>query len=198
MFLKIIYYILMILIPYAAEQAAYWRSVTNALQRDSENGKAVAQGYGWRFIWDASFFFVFISASFRIAFVQRPLSYWEWFGYLCFLAGIILRIWAIGVLGDLYDPGIVVKAHHYMVQRGPYRVLRHPLHLGTLLEITGLAFFAPLWLALPAGIASLILCLSLNRTEDRTHAQKLGDEFKVYYLKTWDLVDLIFWKSKTR
>jgi hypothetical protein len=64
------------------------------------------------------------------------------------------------------------------------------------LEISGLAFFAPIWLALPAGIASLILCLSLNRTEDRTHAHQLGDEFKVYYLKTWDLIDLIFWKSK--
>ena len=174
----------------------YWLSVTKANQRNPENAKTVAQGYGWRVIWDASFFFVMISAGLRIIFVQIPWSNLEWLGYLFFLVGILLRIFAIRVLGDLYDPGIVIKAHHYMVQRGPYRVLRHPLHLGTVLEITGLAFFAPLWLALPAGVASLILCLSLNRTEDCAHAQQLGDEFKVYYLKTWDLVDLIFWKVK--
>jgi protein-S-isoprenylcysteine O-methyltransferase Ste14 len=196
MTLKIIYFILMILVPYSAEQYSYWQSVTKAIQPAAENAKTVTQGYGWRVIWDASFFFVLISAGIRIIFVQRPWSSWEWLGYLFFLAGIMLRIFAIRILGKFYDPGIVLKADHRMIQNGPYRILRHPLHLGTVLQITGLAFFAPLWLALPAGSASLVLCLSLNRTEDCTHAQQLGDEFKVYYLKTWDLVDLIFWKTK--
>ena len=196
MTLKIISFLLMILVPYSAEQYSYGRSVPKTIQPAAENTETVTQGYGWRVVWDASFFFIMLSAGIRIIFVQRPWSNWEWFGYLLFLGGILLRIFAITVLGKFYDPGIVIKADHQMIQSGPYRVLRHPLHLGTVLEITGLAFFAPLWLALPAGIASLILCLSLNRTEDRTHADQLGDEFKVYYLKTWDLVDLIFWKVK--
>jgi len=186
----------MILVPYFAEQYAYWLAVTKAIQHTTNNAKKVTQGYGWRFIWDASFFFVLISAGFRIIFVQEPLSYWEWLGYLCFLAGVLLRIFAIRVLGKFYDPGIVIKADHQMIQSGPYRILRHPLHLGTVLQITGLAFFAPIWLRLPAVIASLVLCLSLNRAEDRTHLEHLGAEFKSYYLKTWDIVDLFHWKNR--
>jgi len=187
----------MILVPYFAEQYAYWLAITKADPGTTNQAKKITQGYGWRFIWDASYFSVLISAGFRIIFVQAPFSYWEWMGYLGFLTGVLLRISAIRVLGKFYDPGIAIKVDHQMIQSGPYRILRHPLHLGTVLQITGLAFFAPIWLRWPAVIASLVLGLYLNRTEDRTHLEHLGTEFKSYYLKTWDIVDLFHWKNRS-
>ncbi len=197
MLVNIFYFVLGILMPYAAEQYSYARSVPQKNKQKAESAETSSQGYGWRLVWDASFFLMFVGAGYRIISPGAPLSAWEWTGYFCFLLGVTLRIWALRELGQFYDPGIVIKTDHRMIHTGPYRILRHPLHLGTLLQITGLAGFSPIWLGLPAVFASLLLCLYLNRTEDRTHSQQLGSAFEAYYLKTWDIIDLIFWKSRS-
>ena len=196
MTIRIIYFILGILVPYFAEQYAYSRFISGREKPEIKESETVAQGYGWRLIWDASYFLLFISTGYRIILVMNMLSAFEWLGYFCFLLGVLLRILSLKEIGRFYDPGIVIKVDHQMVNTGPYRTLRHPLHLGTVLQIGGLAFFAPLWLALPAVFASLWLCLYLNRTEDQTHAQQLGAGFDTYYSKTWDIIDLIFWKVR--
>ena len=195
MTILIFYFALGILAPILVEQFAYSKFIPR--QNKTANDKEViAQNYGWRLIWDAAYLFVFINAAYRIVIGPASFSIFEWLGYFCFLCGVLLRVWSLKEIGRFYDPGIVVKADHQMIHTGPYRVLRHPLHLGTLLQISGLASFAPMWLALPAVLASLALCLYLNRTEDRAHAQQLGADFKTYYLKTWDMIDLIYWKLK--
>jgi len=196
MTLRILYFILGILAPYFVEQYAYSRFIPRDNKPESKDREAVSQGYGWRLIWDAAYFLAFTSAGYRIIPPNAPLSTFEWLGYICFLLGVTLRVWSLKEIGRFYDPGIVVKADHQMIHTGPYRILRHPLHLGTVLQISGLASFAPLWLASPVVFASLLLCLYLNRTEDRAHAQKLGPAFETYYSKTWDIVDLIFWKIR--
>jgi protein-S-isoprenylcysteine O-methyltransferase Ste14 len=195
MSLRIFYFSLAILIPYFAEQYAYSKFIPER-NKETQHTETVSQSYGWRLIWDTAYFLLLINAVYRIVILNVPLSIFEKFGYVCFLLGIALRIWSLKEIGRFYDPGIVVKADHQMIRTGPYHILRHPLHLGTLLQIIGLAGLAPKWLALPVVFASLLLCLYLNRTEDRTHRQQLGSAFESYYLKTWDLVDLIFWKRR--
>jgi len=194
MTLRIFYFILAILVPYFVEQFSYSRFISGGEKSEPNDTVSVSQGYGWRFIWDAAYFLLFISAGYRIIFRAAPLSTFEGLGYVCFLFGVSLRVWSLREIGRFYDPGIVIKAGHQMIHTGPYRLLRHPLHLGTLLQIIGLALSAPLWIALPTAAASILLGLYLNRTEDRAHAQQLGPAFESYYLKTWDIIDLIFWK----
>ena len=187
-------FILGILAPYFTEQYAYSRFIPAANKQVANNTQTVSQGYGWRFIWDIAYLILFIGAGYRIIMLTAALSIWEWLGYFCFLSGVALRIWALKEIGSFYDPGIAVKSDHQMIRTGPYRLLRHPLHLGTLLQISGLAFFSPIWLALPAVLASLWLCLYLNHTEDVIHSRLLGSSLNSYYSQTWDIVDLIFWK----
>jgi len=195
MTLQILYFILGILLPYGVEQYAYSKLIPVDDKREKNEGDFL-QEYGWRFIWDTAYFLVLIGAGYRMIFTVPPFSNWEWFGYISFLFGVLLRVWSLKSIGRFYNSGIAIKPDHQMIRTGPYRILRHPLHIGTVLQITGLAFFAPLWLAIPAILASLLLCLYLNYTEDRTHSQKLGSVFEVYYLETWDIVDLIIWKNK--
>ncbi len=190
------HFVLGILVPYFAEQYAYSRFISNIEKPEATEPGTVAQGYGWRLIWDASYFLLVISTGYRIILVMNLLSAFEWLGYFCFLLGVLLRILSLKEIGRFYDPGIVIKVDHQMVNTGPYRTLRHPLHLGTLMQIIGLAGFSPIWLALPAVTASLVLCLYLNRTEDRAHSQQLGAIFNAYYSKTWDIIDLFFRKNK--
>ena len=194
MTIHIFYFILGILVPFLAEQYSYSRFIPADNKQETKETKTISQSYSWRLIWDTAYLLLFIGAGYRIIILPAPLSLSEWSGYFCFLLGVSLRIWSLSEIGRFYDPGIVIKADHQMVQTGPYRVFRHPLHLGTLLQIIGLAGFSPFWLGLPAVLASLLLCLYLNRAEDRAHSRQLGSAFDSYYSKTWDIIDLIFWK----
>ena len=191
MLTNILYFVLGILVPYAAEQYAYVK-----LMAPSDKKTNNSQGYGWRIIWDVAHFLMLVCVGYRIIVVNDPLSQWEWLGYFGFLFGVILRILSLKELGGFYSTGFTIKEHHQIVQTGPYRFLRHPLQLGTLLQICGMACFAPFWLGIPAVAISLALGLYSNRIEDRLHAERFGASFKPYYLKTWDVVDLIFWKTR--
>jgi len=190
MITNIFYFISGIIFPYALEQVAYSRMIPPV----DKQSTVVTQNYGWRIIWDAAHFLMLISAGYRVIGVNAPLSPWQWLGYFAFLGGVILRIWSLKQLGKFYDSGIALKVDHQIVQTGSYRFLRHPLHIGTLAQISGLSAFAPIWLRVPVIIASLAVCLYLNRTEDKTHAERFGETFQTYYRQTWDIVDLIVWK----
>jgi protein-S-isoprenylcysteine O-methyltransferase Ste14 len=197
MFVNILVFVLGVIAPYAFEQFTYSQKISIQSSTITNTEGDVLQSYGWRIIWDIAYFIVVLAAGYRIIVLGALslLSTGEWFGYCCFLSGIALRIWALTEIGGSYNSGIVIKQDHKIVQTGPYRVLRHPLHLGTFLQIAGLAAFSPYWLKWPIVFVSLILCLYLNRVEDRTHLQRLGLPYKSYYLKSWDIVDLIYWKS---
>src|SRR5689334_12246664 len=43
-----------------------------------------------------------------------------------FVGGIILRWWAIIVLGRFFTVDVTIEKDHALVERGPFRVLRHP------------------------------------------------------------------------
>ena len=188
MFLSVIYFILAIVVPYVFEQIAYRKFIP----APSPGEKKVVQEYGWRIVWDLAYYFVLFGSGYTII----VLGYWVWWGYVIFLSGILLRAWALSHLRRFYDPALALRSDHQLVQSGPFRVLRHPLHLGTTLKITGLAAFLPLWLALPTVVASVAVGVSLGYLEDRVHLDKFGSDFRAYYLRTWDIVDLIFWKKK--
>lgn len=197
MIVNILVFVLGVIVPYAIEQFTYSKKITASSASMPNAEGDVLQPYGWRILWDIAYFVVVVVAGYRIIVLNAlsSISSGEWLGYCCFLGGIALRIWALNVIGVSYNSGIVIKQDHKIVQTGPYRILRHPLHLGTLLQIAGLAFFSPAWLKWPTVFVSLMLCLYLNRVEDKVHLQRLGLQYRSYYLKSWDLVDLIFWKS---
>ncbi len=80
---------------------------------------------------------------------------------------------------------------------GVYARLRHPLHFGTTLQIFGLAVFVYLWQPLVAvGMLAISLAILFyrNRIEDLFLLKHLGAAYLIHYRRTWDIVDLCFWK----
>lgn len=53
--------------------------------------------------------------------------------------GIALRVWSMRTLGDFYTRTLRTENHQPLVERGPYRVVRHPGYAGSLLSWTGFA-----------------------------------------------------------
>jgi len=79
-------------------------------------------------------------------------------GPIVMWAGLAVRVWAIAVLGRSFRTTVEVDAGQRVVDRGPYRWVRHPSYTGILLLMTGLSLVYGNWpalavlLVLPAGV----------------------------------------------
>ncbi len=55
--------------------------------------------------------------------------------------GLLLTLWARGVLGGNWSSGVAFKEQHELIERGPYAYVRHPIYSGVLLMFLGIAIF---------------------------------------------------------
>ena len=69
-------------------------------------------------------------------------------GVVLFVAGLLLRWWAIIVLGRFFTLDVTIEKDHELVERGPFRLLRHPSYAGVLLAFVGFALSLRNWAAL--------------------------------------------------
>jgi protein-S-isoprenylcysteine O-methyltransferase Ste14 len=71
------------------------------------------------------------------------------------IAAVALHFSARRALGSMWSPAAMVRAGHEVVERGPYRVVRHPLYLAMLMlgAGTGLVHPSPATACLLIGLA---------------------------------------------
>ncbi len=65
------------------------------------------------------------------------LSIVSWLGLVIMLLGLGLRVWSMRVLGAYYSRTLRVTDTQVIVTQGPYRIVRHPGYLGTILLWVG-------------------------------------------------------------
>src|SRR6185369_10287810 len=71
-----------------------------------------------------------------------------WASVALFVAGLFLRWWAIITLGRFFTVDVTIEPDHELVERGPFRIVRHPSYTGVLLAFVGLALTLRNWAAL--------------------------------------------------
>ena len=69
-------------------------------------------------------------------------------GLVLMSAGIAIRLWAVALLGRFFTIDVRVHAGHTVVERGPYRWVRHPAYAGLILTFTGIGLALGNWAAL--------------------------------------------------
>jgi len=135
---------------------------------------------------------VFVAQNFPAA----ALPYGRMFasaGLVLFVAGLILRWWAIITLGRFFTVDVAIEKDHELVERGPFRILRHPSYSGVLLAFVGLALSLRNWAALlviliPIGAAFIH---RMNVEEDAL-SRALGLRYAEYMERTKRLVPFIY------
>jgi protein-S-isoprenylcysteine O-methyltransferase len=104
------------------------------------------------------------------------------------LGGLALRAWSMRTLGGSYSRTLRVEAEQWVVDAGPYVVVRHPGYLGSLAIWSGFAMTSRSPLAL-AAVAALLGGAYGRRieAEEELLARKLPG-YEAYSQRTWRLL----------
>jgi protein-S-isoprenylcysteine O-methyltransferase Ste14 len=95
--------------------------------------------------------------------------------------GLLLRWWCFAVLGRYFTVVVRTAPDQAVVDRGPYRVLRHPSYTGLLLAVLGCGLMLGNWAGALASFA-VVLAALVNRihTEERALVTTLGEAYEAY------------------
>jgi protein-S-isoprenylcysteine O-methyltransferase Ste14 len=95
--------------------------------------------------------------------------------------GVLLRWWSFLSLGRYFTVVVRTSEDQPVVDRGPYRVLRHPSYTGLLLAFTGAGLMAGNWVSLVGAVGLLLIALLYRlRIEERALDAALGDRYREF------------------
>jgi protein-S-isoprenylcysteine O-methyltransferase Ste14 len=112
-------------------------------------------------------------------------------GFLMFLFGLILAIWARIYLGRNWGTPMSQKQDPELVTSGPYHYIRHPIYTGILLATLG-SFFASSIYWLPFFIISGIYFVYSAVVEERLMMKQFPKIYPSYRDKTKMFIPFIF------
>jgi protein-S-isoprenylcysteine O-methyltransferase Ste14 len=124
------------------------------------------------------------------------VNWGPWFtilGISLFAAGLIFRWWAIVTLGRFFTVDVTIERDHELVERGPFRWVRHPSYTGVLLAFVGWALTLRNWAAILVVLLPIFVAFvrRMNVEEDAL-LRALGDRYRDYMRRTKRLVPFIY------
>ena len=114
-------------------------------------------------------------------------------GVILIILGVALRWYAIWTLGRYFTRDVAVSANQQVVQRGPYRFVRHPAYSGTFLTMMGVGLTLTNW----ASLFALCICVLLGhlyrvRIEEKALIQAIGQPYIEYMRLTKRFIPWVF------
>jgi protein-S-isoprenylcysteine O-methyltransferase Ste14 len=102
-------------------------------------------------------------------------------GLTLMATGVFVRQWAIFVLGRFFTVDVRVHPNQTVVDRGPYRWVRHPAYSGLILFFVGVGLAVSNWASLIvlALVPTAGLLVRIH-SEERALIGGLGDEYERY------------------
>jgi protein-S-isoprenylcysteine O-methyltransferase Ste14 len=150
-------------------------------------------------------FVVIMAANFSliIAFVSAVVfpgcsivSYWKPLfvaGIVTWVGGTIFRWYSIRTLGRFFTYDVAVANDQPVVEQGPYRWLRHPSYLGSLLAMIGYGMTLTNWLSIVLPPLFLGGAYAYRiRIEEEALLKGLGSPYYQYMKRTWRLIPFVF------
>jgi protein-S-isoprenylcysteine O-methyltransferase Ste14 len=110
-------------------------------------------------------------------------------GLVVMCAGIVLRVWSVLVLGKSFRTTVEVDPGQQVVDRGPYRLVRHPSYSGLITVAIGAGIYFGNWISL-AFMIVLPVAATLRRiaVEEAALTQVMGQPYLEYRQRTKRLI----------
>jgi protein-S-isoprenylcysteine O-methyltransferase len=142
------------------------------------------------------FIVVFFASPFECLLSRNTLSHSTWtqiVGLVLLLNCLLLFSWARFTLGNFYSGRVRVTTDHVLIQRGPYRFIRHPAYASYIIMSFGIAIgYSSLvgLLAIPLlMLPALIYRISI---EEKLLSLEFGEQFFQYAHRTKRLLPYIW------
>jgi protein-S-isoprenylcysteine O-methyltransferase Ste14 len=138
--------------------------------------------------------FISVSVTFNFGILNiGPLPDWVFYpGILLMILGVVIRQYAIAVLGRFFSLTVRVAEDHRVVDKGPYYLVRHPSYTGVMLTFIGLGLAVQSW---PATlILLLVFALAYGYrmlVEEKILTTQLGQEYIDYMRRTKRLIPFL-------
>ncbi len=116
-----------------------------------------------------------------------------WTGIVLMLAGAAFRWYAIRVLGRFFTRSVATRTGQYVVDSGPYRLIRHPSYTGAMVTILGLGLAMTNWISLVLVVAGTLVGYAYRvRVEERALCEGIGDAYRNYMQRTRRFVPYVW------
>jgi protein-S-isoprenylcysteine O-methyltransferase Ste14 len=101
-------------------------------------------------------------------------------GLIMFSTGAALQLVAQHTLGRQYSMYVALRNGHQLIQTGVYRLIRHPIYLGLILNMVGVSLTFRSLLAIPLLVIVAAFLAWRIRQEDAMLNQEFGADFARY------------------
>lgn len=91
-----------------------------------------------------------------------------------------------------YSATLVIKEDHQLITSGIYRFTRHPIYLGVIVGLMGIAVYASSLYGFLAMSAVIPVFLNRIRMEERLLTEAFGDTYREYRKATNKLIPFIY------
>lgn len=114
-------------------------------------------------------------------------------GSVLMIVGVAIRLWAVAVLGRHFSLVVSVDSKQKLIQRGPYRVLRHPSYTGLFLAFAGMGLAFNTWVGSLIMLVFFIAVFSYRiRVEEKALSENFPDEYPGYIQKTSRIIPFVW------
>lgn len=132
---------------------------------------------------------IFLAFFAVFAFPRATIAWWQpawfWAGIVLVLGGAAFRWYAIKVLGRFFTRSVATRAGQYVVETGPYRLIRHPSYSGALLSLLGVGLAMTNWMSVALIMLAALLGYGYRvRVEERALCADLGQPYRDYMQRT--------------
>lgn len=116
-----------------------------------------------------------------------------WAGLALILIGVLIRATAILTLRRFFTVSVMIHESHELIDRGIYKLVRHPAYSGSLVSFVGLGFAFGNWLSLALVLAGALVGFAYRiRVEETALTNHFGDRYRSYAARTKRLIPGIY------
>jgi protein-S-isoprenylcysteine O-methyltransferase Ste14 len=134
-----------------------------------------------------------IAVSFAGSSVATLPSSTFYLGIFLMVLGIVVRQWAIAVLGRFFSRTLAVQEQQTVVETGPYRFVRHPSYTGALIFFVGFGLALQSWGSVLTLVPIFAICYGYRMyIEEELLVAELGEAYLSYSHSTKRLIPYVF------
>ena len=113
-------------------------------------------------------------------------------GIVVLYLGCFVAVWARLLLANNWSGRIQILEDQKIIEKGPYRIVRHPIYLGFTLAFAGSFVYRLNFAGLLALVTVMVLYHIKIPQEEKVLITEFKDEYPVYMNKTKKLIPFIY------